>query len=277
MTENPVSLTAYWTLAIRHDDAVSSRPVVGDGLAQRFMSDEARTVADRFQSLTKPNASLLARHRLIDDRLTAELARDPALLVVIIGCGFDTRAFRLGGGRWIEVDEPALLAYKQSRLPVSDAGNDLVRIPIQFADESLEEKLAPYATGNRVAIVLEGVLGYLHDDERRELISTLTRLFPRHVVFCDLPTRTFIARYSRKLVKRIRELGAEFGSSSNTPEALFYERGYRLLNRTSIMLSAGKLGAQGAPPAWFVRRLPSMRDGYCLWALEYSQSLDSAA
>ena len=40
-TENPVSLTAYWTLGIRHRDAPSKIPVAGNTFAHRFMDDHA--------------------------------------------------------------------------------------------------------------------------------------------------------------------------------------------------------------------------------------------
>jgi O-methyltransferase involved in polyketide biosynthesis len=43
---------------------------------------------------------------IIDDLLREELVANPNLTVVIIGAGFDTRAFRLQGGTWIELDEP---------------------------------------------------------------------------------------------------------------------------------------------------------------------------
>jgi methyltransferase (TIGR00027 family) len=271
-TENPVSLTAYWTLAARYADAVSDKPVANDTFAHVFMNDEASTVAERFRRLKRPTASLPVRHRLIDEKLAAEVDRDPTLRVIVIGCGFDSRAFRLRGGRWLEVDEPSLLRYKESRLPAADAVNELVRLPVHFADESLEEKLAPYATEDRAAVVLEGISGYLTNTETRELLSTLTRLLPRHLVICDLLTHTFVGRYSRGLVKLVRELGAEFASSSDHPEALFHDVGYRTVDRASIFASAAEIGAPSAPPAWLLRLLPSMRDGYCVWTFEYPRA-----
>ena len=45
---------------------------------------------------------------------------------------------------------------------------------------------------------------------------------------CDLQTRTFLARYGRKLARDLHESGATFGWSSDTPEAPFLERGYRV-------------------------------------------------
>ena len=279
MTENPVSLTAYWTLGVRHRDALSETPVAGDTLAHRFMDDHARDVTEQFSSLRKPNVTLPVRHRLIDDRLAAELARDPELRVVVIGCGFDTRAFRLQGGCWIEVDEPAIIAQKNAALPVSESPNEVVRIPIRFGLESLEEKLRPYATAERTAVVLEGILNYLSDEQSRVLLGVLMRVFPRHVVLCDMLGRRFIAIYSRGLVKRLRHLGIAFSASSETPEPLFHGYGYRTASKASIWEGANELGAAGAPPAWAVRVLPSLRDGYCVWSFEYERdvNVDAAA
>ena len=271
VTENPVSLTAYWTLGIRDRDASSASPIAGDRFAHRFMDDRARDITAQLGSLKRPSASLPVRHRLIDDHLGAELARDPALRVVVIGCGFDTRAFRLGGGRWIEVDEPALIGQKDAALPASESPNELVRIPVRFGQESLEEKLAPYATAERAAVVLEGVLNYLSDEQSRELLGVLTKLFPRHVVLCDMLGRRFIAIYARALVKRLRRLGIEFSASAETPEPLFRAFGYRTTTSVSIWGAANELGAEGAPPALAVRVLPSLRKGYCVWSFEYER------
>ena len=98
--------------------------------------------------------------------------------------------------------------------------------------------------------------------------DALGRLFPRHVVLCDLLTRTFLARYARGLVRFLRKMDAEFAASSDHPEALFHELGYRTLAQISIPSRAAELGAEGAPPAWLVRLLPGFRTGYCVWELQ---------
>ena len=265
---NPVSTTAYWTLAARYADATGAEPVANDTFAERFMDDTARAAAERFSPLRRAFASFPVRHRIVDDLLRAELERDPTMRVVLLGCGFDTRAFRLGGGRWLEVDEPELIAAKEARLPADEAPNELVRVGIRFRHESLEATLTPYASTEGVAIVLEGILGYLPDNERRALLDALGRLFPRHIVLCDLLTRTFLARYARDLVRFLREMDAEFSASSDYPEALFHGLGYRTLARISIPERSAELGADGAPPAWLFRLLPGFRTGYCVWELQ---------
>ena len=268
---NPVSTTAYWTLSARYADAMRPRPVADDTLAGRFMDDDARAAAERFGALKRPSQSFPVRHRVIDDMLHLEIGRNRGVRIVIVGCGFDTRAYRHDGGRWVEVDEPELLAVKEARLPAAESPNPLERVAIRFREESLEATLMPYAADEYVVIVLEGILGYLPEPDRRTLLATLVRLFPRHAVVCDLLTRTFLARYARGLVRFLREIGAEFAASSDHPEALFHELGYRSVARVSVPERAAELGAPGAPPRWLVRLLPGFRDGYCVWTLEHGK------
>jgi methyltransferase (TIGR00027 family) len=268
---NPVSITAYWTLAARYADATGPRPVANDTYAARFMDDDARAVAERFSALKRPVQSFPVRHRMIDDMLREELGRDRSARIIVIGCGFDTRAYRLDGGRWVELDEPELLAIKEARLPAAEAPRPLERVPIRFREESLEATLTPYATDEHVVIVLEGILGYLPDPDRQALLATLVRLFPHHAVVCDLLTRTFLARYARSLIRFLREIDAEFAASSDHPEALFHELGYRTAARVSVPERAAELGAEGALPRWLVRLLPGFRDGYCVWKLVYGK------
>ena len=97
---------------------------------------------------------------------------------------------------------------------------------------------------------------------------TLGRLFPRHLALTDLLTRTFLARYARGLVRFLREIDAEFTASSDHPEALFHELGYRTRAQISIPARAAELAADGAPPAFLVRLLPGFRTGYCVWGFE---------
>jgi hypothetical protein len=93
----PVSKTAYYCCAVRALDARTASPVCGDSFAVLFMTPDAWETFEPFRTLAPPNASNVARHRMIDDIIRTELARRPETGVVILGAGFDTRAFRLSG------------------------------------------------------------------------------------------------------------------------------------------------------------------------------------
>src|SRR5215510_9037451 len=169
----PISKTAFYCCGVRMQDAEREQPVCGDSFARTFMNEQGLQILDTFKDETRPNTTNVARHRIIDDLLRQELLADPKLTVVIIGAGFDTRAFRLKGGTWIELDEPQVITYKEGRLPAANSNNELQRIPIDFASESLEQKLAPYSGRSPVTVVIEGVLMYLEEAAIGKLLETL--------------------------------------------------------------------------------------------------------
>jgi methyltransferase (TIGR00027 family) len=243
----------------------------GDSFAAAFMNAEAERTWEQFKDFPRPTASNAARHAIIDEQLSAELAADPQARVVVIGAGFDTRAFRLKGGNWIEVDEPAIILYKESRLPAASAPNPLTRVTISFSHESLVDQLAPFAGPEPTHVVIEGVLMYLTQAQRRELLASLRRLFPHHVVYCDLMRKSFFDRYARPLHQKFVAMGTTFTELSKTPEKLFTEAGYRPLGWTSIALRAAEVRSFGIPP--FVVRyfLRTLRKGFCVWKFEASR------
>jgi len=141
----PISQTAFYCCGLRMLDAEREKPVCGDVYAKLFMNEDGLRILEKFKDETGPNSSNVARHRIIDDLLRQELAAHPDVRVVIIGAGFDSRAFRLKGGTWVEFDEPQVIAYKNERLPVSDSENELHRVAIDFSTDSLEDKLSLFA------------------------------------------------------------------------------------------------------------------------------------
>jgi methyltransferase (TIGR00027 family) len=272
----PVSKTAFYCCGIRMEDAESERPVCGDTYARRFMNEDGLRILEAFRRDVRPKASNVTRHRIVDDILRRELALAPGLLVVIVGAGFDSRAYRLRGGTWVEIDEPAVIAHKDARLPASDCPNALHRIAIDFSRESLQQKLAPFARGERVLVVVEGVLFYLEEAQIREMLRCLRATFPRHELVCDLMTRRFFEKYARAVYEKIADLGARFRYTVDRPEAIFLRSGYQQRDRHSIVARSVELGAM-TPSADGRAKLPrfvarllfrTVLTGYSIFELE---------
>ena len=205
----PISNTAFYCCGIRMRDAERSRPICGDQFAQFFMNEHGMEIFNRFGGERGPNISNVARARYIDDLLRTQIAANPRLQVVLIGCGFDSRAFRLDGGTWFELDEPALITYKNERLPASTAPNRLERIAIDFQSGALREKLQPVAGDAPTIFVIEGVTMYVAADALRATLEVLASGFSTHQVIADLMTRQFINTYGRRIKQIIADLGAD--------------------------------------------------------------------
>jgi methyltransferase (TIGR00027 family) len=139
-------------------------------------------------------AYVLCRHRFIDDALVAALGDDdkskngPIRQVVILGAGYDTRAYRLAtelAGRTVyELDFPStsrrkaqIVAEKTSELPSADVR----AIEIDFLTERIEERLpaAGFTKGARTFVIWEGVSIYLTRKAVQATLSTLKSLCGR--------------------------------------------------------------------------------------------------
>jgi len=240
----PISNTAFYCCGIRMRDAESERPVCGDQFAKLFMNEHGMQIYRRFAGERGPNVSNVARARYIDDLLRARLAANPRLQVVLFGCGFDSRAFRLRGGSWFELDEPAIIGYKEERLPAGQAPNALRRIPIEFESESLQEKLRPIAQSVPTVFVIEGVTMHIGSESPRATLGTLRSSFPHHAVIVDLMTRRFIETYGKTVKRIIAELGADM-IPGDQPALPFSECGYRQVSSQEIARAAFAYHSRG--------------------------------
>jgi methyltransferase (TIGR00027 family) len=110
----------------------------------------------------------VARTRLIDGWI-AEAAAGGARQVMLLGAGFDSRAWRLPaleGLRVFEVDHPATAAEKRARMAGSGADPSRVTaVALDLDRESLPDRLAAagFDPATVTIVVWEGVTNYLND------------------------------------------------------------------------------------------------------------------
>ncbi len=124
---------------------------------------------------------MLVRTRYIDERMQRAL-EEGATQVVILGAGFDTRAYRfaeqLRGKKIFEVDYQSTQVFKKRRLiDVFGALPDHVRFTeIDFKRDSLRDVLAAagYERSEKTFFIWEGVSMYLSEDAVRETLRTIS-------------------------------------------------------------------------------------------------------
>lgn len=146
----------------------------------------AAWLVDRYTDFRLPGArtSAIARTKLIDDSLLDALASGISQ-VVILGAGFDCRAYRLpqlNTHTVFEVDHPATLTMKLSRLHhVLPKLPDHVRyVEIDFMRQSLPEVLARSGLqSSRPAVFLwEGVTQYLTEQAIDSVLAFVAACAP---------------------------------------------------------------------------------------------------
>ncbi|MGH8960530.1 MAG: SAM-dependent methyltransferase [Jatrophihabitantaceae bacterium] len=177
------SATAQWTTLARALE-LDRRPadrIVSDEYAPLFLTPAYRGVLESLRlgsplvhlaerhELAGISTFVLLRHRYIDEQLGKALA-DGAEQVVVLGAGYDSRAYRFADelrGRPVhEVDLPPLSRLKAEIVaahPDLFVGNSIRRVEIDFRTESLADRLldSGFTVGVRTFVVWEGVSMYL--------------------------------------------------------------------------------------------------------------------
>ena len=155
------AVCAFRALGAQHADPKLRNP---DHLAAKFC-----------QPALNPQQPLVyfyvhARTHYIDAAL-ARAAREGATQVVVLGAGFDSRAYRFREShpalRFFEVDLPDTIAAKKKRVAaIFGAVPDYVRYaPIDFNTQRLQDVLPPlgYDPAQRTFFILEGVVMYVNE------------------------------------------------------------------------------------------------------------------
>jgi methyltransferase (TIGR00027 family) len=261
----PVARTAFYCCVIRADDATAAAPICGDRFAHRFLDDTIRQDIAPLLQFRWPLESNVVRHRLIDDIVRERLATAPQTRVILLGAGFDTRAYRLDGGRWFELDDPQLLALKERCLPAAESPNPLTRVPVVFEDQEPSRYLRPLAGSDDVLVIFEGVSMYLTNEAIRSVASAVAGAFPRATLICDLMSPTFTRTFSRPIGRVLRRMGASFGQPTRHPAQTIEGAGF--VARRHISIPKAAMEATGKmPPAWVLATvLRGLRDGYMVW------------
>jgi methyltransferase (TIGR00027 family) len=172
-----------------------STRIINDDLAFRILPFPARAsiwLLLRFISLNNivrrienrvPGiwSGFLCRKRFIDDKLTETMGAQTEVMVNL-GAGFDTRAYRLpalsGVPVW-EVDQPGNIKAKRLRLGkvLEKVPTHVTLVPIDFDHEVLSDVLMShgYAVEMKTFFVWEAVTQYLPESRIRDTFDFLAR------------------------------------------------------------------------------------------------------
>ena len=236
---------ARWTAAVRERESAREDRLFDDPWAGLLAGDVGRAaMAASERASGARNEFIPIRARWFEDLIVeAASVRDPeferggigpATQAVILGSGFDTRAFRLPVRpdlAWFEVDDGALLADKVATLARAGA-NARCRRHLVDADlrgdwpRALEA--AGFAPDAATLWVAEGLLFYLAPDVVASLLAGARRLSGPGSAFAADASGTGLlrapgmARYLESLAAR----GAPMPFASDDPASLLHAGGW---------------------------------------------------
>lgn len=148
-------------------------------LSDTFATDAVRRIDYDFARLKVTRdmmAGLAIRAKALDDRVRAFIAAHPDASILHLGCGLDTRVFRVdppGSVRWFDVDYPEVVALRDRLYP--ERGDGYERIGSSVVEPGWLERVP---ADRPAMVVAEGLVMYLSREEVRRLFTNIAARVP---------------------------------------------------------------------------------------------------
>jgi methyltransferase (TIGR00027 family) len=159
-----VSDTALLVAACRALESETPDGFVHDPFAARLAGERGMAILRALPQPDMMRFGIGVRSRFMDELLLEALASNPIATVVCVGCGLDTRPWRLElppDLRWIEVDFADMLDFKDSIMSAETPRCRRERLTVDVTDAAQRRILYAAAGPAPSLMITEGLLMYL--------------------------------------------------------------------------------------------------------------------
>jgi methyltransferase (TIGR00027 family) len=240
-----ISDTARWVAYFRARETLRPDALFRDPYAERLAGERGFSIANTLPEGNKHEWAWVARTYLFDQFLLSELqeGRD---LVVNLAAGLDARPYRMdlpATLRWVEVDLPEILAYKDEVLANEKPRCHLERVRVDLSDAT--ERRALFADLNRrakkIVVLTEGLLIYFTAEQVGSLARDLAAgaSFQTWVVDLASPGQLKLMRGSTG--KQLKEADAEFKFGPPEGPRFFVPHGWNPKDVQGLLKTAAQL------------------------------------
>jgi methyltransferase (TIGR00027 family) len=253
-----VSTTLLLTLYCHALESQSKNPILNDPKAVELtqkLNPELLKSKDRFLRRLAEGKSdknlvvhISMRAKRYDEYVRDFLKRSPNGIIVNIGCGLDTRFWRIDDGKTIfyDLDLPEVIAIKKKFFIENERYHFIAS---SVLDDEWFERLLQHGKGPYM-FVAEGVFMYLPGEDVKSLVLKLQSRFPGSELVCEVCNDLWLHEPFKSMLnfKMQRQLHLGKGTSfnfgvKNSKEMEEWKRGIKFLDDWSYFDSAeGKMG-----------------------------------
>jgi methyltransferase (TIGR00027 family) len=159
-----VSDTALMVAACRAHETELEDAFVRDPFARKLAGDRGQAILRALPHANILRLGLAIRTRFIDELLLEALQKHSVATVLSVGCGLDTRPWRLelpSELRWIEIDFPDVLDYKERMMSGEMLRCQRERLTADLNDSAQRKAMYQAAGAAPSVMITEGLLLYL--------------------------------------------------------------------------------------------------------------------
>ena len=241
-----VSDTARWVAAYRAQETERPDAAFRDPFARALAGERGERIAQAITKSGDYSWPLIARTYLFD-RYVTRLVKAGVDLVVNLAAGLDTRPYRMelpASLRWVEVDLPDILDYKESVLGDAKPVCAFERVRLDLTNEDARRGLFDRLgrSSQRAAILTQGLLIYLMPQAVGELAEDLTRPASFQHWVIDIANRAVVDMMTQQAGGATHMAGAPFLFAPAEGPAFFTAHGWSPAEVRTILKTAGKIG-----------------------------------
>ena len=240
-----ISDTARWVAVYRARETERKDAVFRDPLARRLAGKRGEQIAASMSFAEENSWPFVARTWLIDQVILSQVKLGTDM-IVNLAAGLDTRPYRMdlpGSLRWIEVDLPEILTYKEDVLRSETPVCQVERVRLDLSDVRARRGffLELGRGANRALVLSEGLLVYLDENEVTSLAQDLasTQRFQNWVL--DLASPALLKMLEKKMGAPLDQAGAPLKFAPREGPDFFARSGWKPVEIQSVMHAAAKL------------------------------------
>jgi methyltransferase (TIGR00027 family) len=239
-----ISDTALWSALYRAEETERPDALFRDPFARRLAGARGKQIADSLPSRVRADWAWVGRTYLFDQLIAEQLAQGIDM-VVNLAAGLDARPYRMALPatlRWIEVDLPGILDYKEEVLAGEQPRCALERVRLDLSDAAARRELFGRLgrQAGRALILTEGLLIYL----TREEVATLARDLAAPAAFqgwiLDLASPGLVRLLQKNLGRQLGAANAVLRFGPAEGPAFFVPHGWKPLRVLSPLKTAAR-------------------------------------
>jgi len=238
--------TARWVAALRARETDRQNPLFRDPVAGHLAGERGQAIADEMLARSRTEWPMPIRTYAFDSMIREHLANGGDA-IVNLAAGLDARPYRMdlpSALRWIEVDLPPMIDYKESVLAPETPRCALRRVRLDLANR--EARRALFAElgreGKNILVLTEGLLVYLEPSHVTELSEDLAALPTFRKWVLDLISPGLRLMLMRQMGSRLEQGKVPFRFSPEEGPGYFAPQGWHAMRVMSLFKTAGKLG-----------------------------------
>jgi methyltransferase (TIGR00027 family) len=241
-----ISDTARWMAVYRAQETERDDAVFRDPFARALAGERGEQIAASLPVGDSEAWPFVVRTYLFD-RFVTRLVNHGVELVVNLAAGLDTRPYRMAlppSLRWVEVDLPDILDYKEAVLGDVQPACALERVRLDLSNDDARRGLFSRLgrSAGRIAVLSEGLLLYLMPHEVASLARDLAGPPSFHHWVVDLVSPGVLEMLKERASEAVSQAGAPFLFAPADGPPFFTPHGWTPGEVKSMLKAGAKLG-----------------------------------